>query len=73
MLLGAVEMDTFKHCIEMEQLYRNLALNEPQNRTSWLAAAEKWHQRAGQFLLFPDVEDAPPTAPVPASKQTDYP
>ncbi len=71
MLLGTFEMDTFKHCIEMEQLYRNLALKEPHNKTSWLAAAEKWHQRAGQFLLLTDVEDAPPTSPVSLSKQVD--
>ena len=64
-------MGTFKHCIEMEQLYRNLALKEPHNRNSWLAAAEKWHQRAGQFLLLTDIEDAPPTVSVSATKQTD--
>jgi hypothetical protein len=62
-------MVTFKHCIEMEQLYRNLALKEPRNRNSWLAAAEKWHERAGQLLSLIDVEDAPPTSPASVSKQ----
>jgi len=56
-------MDTFKHCIEMEQLYRSLALKEPHNRQHWLAAAEKWHRRAGQVLLLTSVENAPPSLP----------
>jgi hypothetical protein len=62
-------MGMFKHCIKMEDLYRNLAREEPQNKSSWLAAAEKWHQRADQLLLEVDVEDAPPTFPVSAFKE----
>jgi hypothetical protein len=50
-----IAMDKYKNCMELESLYRRLALAEPKNKNEWLAAADKWHERAMQLPTFKNV------------------
>jgi hypothetical protein len=50
-------MKFLKECLRMEEICRELALQEPHNREQWRAKARIWHQRAGKIITthFGDV------------------